>query len=253
MNWLCAAFYQMTMPKTYLNWSSGKDAMMALHKLKRSKESSVDKLVTTINAEAMRVSMHGVHLDLLHLQAKQLGLPLEIIELPSSASMEVYNQVMKECVERLKTEGFTHSAFGDILLEDLKTYREEQLQAVGLKGIFPLWQRDTAELVREGIALGYKAIVVCVNAEVLDRSFCGRVIDEQFLHDLPEGVDPCGENGEFHTFVFDGPLFQNPVDFTVGETIRRDYSPSQTDKDDCFTDTRDWSTKFWFTDLQPKV
>src|SRR5699024_8347338 len=167
------------MHKTYLNWSSGKDAMMALHTLKTAEDVSVEKLVTTINAEAKRVSMHGVHRDLLQLQAKQLGLPLEIIELPSSASMETYNQVMQKSVTRLKSEGFTHSAFGDILLEDLKAYREEQLRTAELSGLFPLWQRDTAKLVREGIALGYKAIVVCVNAEVLDRSFCGRVIDEQ--------------------------------------------------------------------------
>ncbi len=237
--------------KAFLNWSSGKDAMMALHSLHNSPEISIEKLVTTLNADFRRVSMHGVRAELLEQQALCLGLPLHSIQLGHQASLEHYNQCMLKHLKQLKAEGFTHSVFGDILLEDLKKYREEQLQKVAIQAIFPLWKRDTRQLVTELIELGYKARVVCVNAKLLDKSFCGRLIDKQFIDDLPKDVDPCGENGEFHSFVFDGPLFKQPVTFKLGETVARHYSPNESDQKDCYTKTRDWDIDFWFTDLLP--
>lgn len=241
----------MTTTKAYLNWSSGKDAMLALHHINKAGDHSIDKLVTTLNAEHNRISMHGVRRNLLQQQADSLGLPLQIIRLSGKLSLSRYNETMERELGKLKEEGFSNSVFGDILLEDLKAYREKQLDKVGTKAIFPLWQKNTKALIEEFLNLGYKAIVVCVNAKMLDKSFCGREIDSQFLRDLPEDVDPCGENGEFHTFVFDGPLFTKPVEFEIGETVMRDYSPSN--DDDCFSDDQqDWDTKFWFTDLLPK-
>lgn len=235
--------------KTYLNWSSGKDAMLALHKLTADKFFSVEKLVTTLNTDFNRVSMHGLQKSLLETQAKSIGLPLEIIPLDGNISMETYNERMTKVTGNLKKDGFTHAVFGDILLEDLRTYRESQLEEVGIEAVFPLWQEDTTVLMEKLIELGYRAIVVCVNAKVLDKSFCGRVLDQSFLDDLPKNVDPCGENGEFHTFVFDGPLFSKPVKFELGEKVLRDYSPS--DEDDCFTKEQSWDHKFWYQELEP--
>ena len=238
--------------KTYLNWSSGKDAALALYRLQNSKEYTIEKLVTTLNSEVDRVSMHGLRKELLIQQAQSLGIPLQLIELDGTVSMEEYNAVMKKSVSQLVTEGFTHSVFGDIFLEDLKKYREEQLKTVGITAVFPLWKNDTKELILEFIKLGFKAITVCVNAKVLDKSFCGREIDLEFIKSLPLGVDPCGENGEFHTFVYDGPNFKAPVKFEVGEIIERKYSPSKSDKD-CFKDKpQSWDTAFWYCDLIPK-
>lgn len=194
--------------KAYLNWSSGKDAMLALHQLENDRDYSVEKLVTTVNSEHDRISMHGVRKTLLQQQAKSLGLPLEIINLKGDISLSAYNETMETHLKKLKNEGFSTVVFGDILLEDLKAYRENQLKKIGLKAVFPLWKKNTTNLIEIFLDLGYKAIVVCVNAKVLDKSFCGRLIDEKFLSDLPENVDPCGENGEFHTFVFNGPAFQ---------------------------------------------
>ncbi len=140
-----------------------------------------------------------------------------------------------EKLKALKEEGFTGAVFGDIFLEDLKQYRETQLATIGFKAIFPLWKRNTAELMHEFIDLGFKTIVVCTKAEVLDENFVGRVIDKDFLKDIPAHVDPCGENGEFHTFVYDGPIFQKPVEFTIGEKVYREYVAPKDDKDQCFS------------------
>ncbi len=235
------------MPKAYLNWSSGKDAMLALHQLQSSQEVAIEKLVTTVNTDFNRVSMHGLPISLLEKQAKSLQLPLHQIPLSGNVSMQTYNETMQKHVLKLKSEGFTHSVFGDIFLEDLKSYREQQLQEVQIQPIFPLWKKDTLTLVEEFIDSGYKAIVVCTNANKLDESFCGRIIDHDFLNDLPSNVDPCGENGEFHTFVFDGPLFTFPVEFELGEKVLRDYSPS--DEDDCHQEPQSWDYKFWYADL----
>lgn len=241
------------MKKSYLNWSSGKDAAFALFLLQNSKEIKVDKLLTTVNAEVDRISMHGVRNELLQLQAESLQLPLELIELEGDVSMETYNDKMESCVSHLQKQGFTHSIFGDIFLKDLREYREKQLAEVGMKAVFPLWGRPTERIMEDFLQAGFKAITVCVNEKELDRSFCGRIVDEKFLADLPSGVDPCGENGEFHTFVYDGPVFKKPVAFIKGELVQRTYAPSKKEADSCFSDKkRSWDTSFWYCDLLPK-
>ena len=240
------------MNKAFLNWSSGKDAAFALYLLRQESDILVDKLVTSVNSELERISMHGLREELLVRQAEAIGLPLHCISLPGNLSMETYNSVMRNESEKLKAEGYTHSIFGDIFLEDLRSYREKQLAEVGLEAIFPLWKKNTLDLFREFLSLGFKAITVCVNAAVLDRSFCGRILDERFLNELPEGVDPCGENGEFHTFVFDGPGFRKPVGFRKGEIVERGYASSGDEDQDCFSDEeQSWDTRFWYCDLLP--
>lgn len=240
------------MSKAYLNWSSGKDAALALYKIQENKEFSIDKLITTINSEVDRVSMHGLRQELLIEQAESIGIPLQLIELHGNVSMETYNTVINEAVSQLKSENFTHSVFGDILLEDLKKYREDQLEKIGIEAVFPLWKKDTKDLIMEIIDLGFKAVTVCVNAKVLGKEFCGRVVDMDFVNSLPPNVDPCGENGEFHTFVYDGPNFKNPINLEIGDIVERHYSASK-DGDDCFKEEPEsWDTAFWFCDLLPK-
>jgi len=240
------------MYKTYFNWSSGKDSSLALYYIMQQEEYKISTLLTTVNKDYQRVSMHGLRESLLDAQVKSLDFPIHKIKLPADVSMASYNEAMKNNVKHLKDEGNTHCVFGDIFLEDLRLYREDQLNSIGIQGVFPLWKRNTKELLLEFIDLGFKAITVCVNAKYLDESFCGRVLDESFLEDLPENVDPCGENGEFHTFVFDGPIFNKPIDFEIGEKVLRGYTPSD-DDDNCFTDDKDksWDTSFWYCDLIP--
>lgn len=239
------------MKKAYLNWSSGKDAALALYELQKEEKYSVEKLLTTINSETDRISMHGVRTELLIRQAKSLCTELQIISLNGNVSLAAYNSAMTEAVEKLKFENFTHSVFGDIFLKDLREYREKELEKVRIKAVFPLWKRNTAELMEKFIKVGFKAITVCVNSKVLDKSYCGKLIDNDFLASLPEGVDPCGENGEFHTFVFDGPIFAKPVNFRVGEVVEKFYTPSSS-KNDCFKkEEKSWDTAFWYCDLLP--
>ena len=241
------------MNKAYLNWSSGKDSALALYYANSQNEYKVEKLLTTINKDVGRVTMHGVRKELLLEQAEKIGLPIEISELSAETSMEEYNLKMKEATDSLIADGFSHSVFGDIFLEDLKKYREEQLNSAGLKAVFPLWKKNTKELISEFIDLGFKAIVVCTNSKYLEDSFCGRIIDHDFVKELPENVDPCGENGEFHTFVFDGPIFDSPVEFEIGEKVKRSYKPAEKEDDNCFQDDADsWDTEFCFCDLIPK-
>jgi uncharacterized protein (TIGR00290 family) len=152
--------------------------------------------------------------------------------LPEMPSMEDYNREMFGIMQGFKDEGIDYSIFGDIFLEDLKVYREGQLAKVGMQGVFPIWKRDTTDLVKEFIALGFKAVLVCVNEKQLDKSFAGRLIDESFLNDLPTGVDPCGENGEYHSFVFDGPIFKNPIPIKLGEVVYRKYDKGAVDNFD---------------------
>jgi len=238
------------MKKAYLNWSSGKDAAFALYKLQQDSNYSVEKLVTTVNTEFNRISMHGVRTDLLQKQAEHLDLPLHQIKLHGEVSMTDYNEVMKIETNKLLDQDFTHSIFGDIFLEDLKRYREKQLEEIGLQAVFPLWGKKTEKLMEEFIDFGFKAIVVCVNTDKLDKSFCGRIIDQSFLNDLPKNVDPCGENGEFHTFVFDGPIFKKPIQFKIGELVEKSYKPAKESEDNCFTDDqKSWDTSFAYCDL----
>lgn len=240
------------MNKAYFNWSSGKDSTLALYEILKQQEYTITKLVTTLNSDVDRVSMHGLRETLLDLQAESLGLNLEKVFISGNVSMAEYSKILGATTEALAAEGNTHSIFGDIFLEDLKAYREEQLDRVGMKAVFPLWKRNTLELIHSFIDHGFKAITVCVNAKHLDKSFVGRLIDKQFIDDLPEDVDPCGENGEFHTFVYDGPIFKTPIDFSIGEKVLRGYEPSESDDDNCFSDDqKSWDTKFWFCDLIP--
>ncbi|MDR5592017.1 diphthine--ammonia ligase [Christiangramia sp. SM2212] len=241
------------MDKAYLNWSSGKDSALALYYSRLQKEFMIEKLLTTVNIDVDRVTMHGVRNELLLKQAECLGLPLQIVELDAETSMEEYNSKMKSATDSMIQEGFTHSVFGDIFLEDLKAYREQQLDSVGLNAIFPLWKKDTSKLLRDFIDLGFKAIVVCTNSKYLDDSFCGKILDNDFIQNLPEDVDPCGENGEFHTFVFDGPIFNSPLKFEIGEKVRRSYKSASGNDDDCFQDDqKSWDTEFCFCDLMPE-
>ncbi len=209
--------------KTFFNWSTGKDSALALYHLRRDAAYSVERLLTSVNAAHDRVSMHGLRREFMLAQADAIGLPLKTIELPEQSDMPLYENKMSEAVSALKADGFSHSAFGDIFLEDLRRYREEKLAALSLKAVFPLWKRDTRGLMREFLELGFKAVVVCVNSDFLDASFAGRLLDESFLADLPAGVDPCGENGEFHTFCFAGPVFRQAIPFRIGERVLREY------------------------------
>ena len=228
----------------YFNWSGGKDSTLALYKVLQNKSFDIRYLLTTFNEEADRISMHGVRSELLLTQAESLGIPVKPVQLPVSSDMQAYEAVMNTAIHELKSEGIRDCIFGDIFLEDLRTYREQKLQEVAISAHFPLWKRDTRELVHEFIELGFKTIVVCVDSSKLDESFAGKVIDRQFLADLPENVDPCGENGEFHTFVFDGPIFQKPIGFEIGEKVLKTYTSQNSEGE-----TMEYG--FWFQDLIP--
>ncbi|WP_100614828.1 Dph6-related ATP pyrophosphatase [Confluentibacter citreus] len=234
--------------KTYFNWSSGKDSALALYYLLRDNHYAVDELITTVNSHYNRVSMHGLRNELLIAQTNALNIKSSLIELPEMPSMEIYEQKMLETVSRLKNEGFTHSGFGDIFLEDLRTYREEQLAKQNLKAVFPIWKRDTKELINEFLDLGFKTIIVCANSKYFSEDFVGTIIDRNFIDNLPDGVDPCGENGEFHTYCFDGPIFKNPIPFTMGEKVYREYdNPNKEDDSICKND----KYGVWYCDLIP--
>lgn len=219
------------------NWSGGKDSTLALHYILQNPNFDIRYLLTTVNETYNRVSMHGVRESLLIAQTDRIGIPLHQVRLPESPDMKMYEEQMNHHLMLLKAEGITHSIFGDLFLEDLKAYREKKLAEIGMEAIFPLWKRDTTEILNEFISLGYKTIVVAAKEGLED--FCGRIIDETFLIDLPDGIDPCGENGEFHTFVFDGPIFETPIDFTLGEKVFKTY-PSP---------VGDGTTGYWYIDL----
>ncbi|KQT19267.1 ATP-binding protein [Chryseobacterium sp. Leaf404] len=233
-------------PKAIFNWSSGKDSALALYKILKEDQFEVTSLLTSINKEFQRISMHGVPVSLLEKQAESLGLNLIKMEIPKEPSMEEYQKIMSETMNEIKSQGVTHSIFGDIFLEDLKEYREKQLETIGMKAFFPLWKQNTTDLIHEFLDLGFKTIVTCVNETYLDKSFAGRIIDKDFIKDLPVNVDPCGENGEFHTFTFDGPIFKNPIEFEIGETVIKTYPKPKTDESD------GGEYVFWFCDLTEK-
>ena len=239
--------------RSVFNWSGGKDSALCLHHVQQEGKYQVSKLLTTLSGATGRVTMHGVRRELLELQAASIGIPLQQVLLPENASLSAYNEVMDNTMLSLKAEGITHAIFGDINLEDLRQYREEQLAKAGIAAVFPLWGRNTTELVREFIRLGFRAVVVCVNARLLDQSFAGRLLDEAFLNDLPAGIDPAGENGEFHTFVFDGPIFREPIRYSLGEKVLKTYGATTDPDDNCFAkeDTPSYDTGFWFCDLLP--
>lgn len=236
--------------KLFFNWSSGKDSALALHYLLQDARFKVDLLLTTINLPRDRISMHGVRRELLLKQFGSIGIPHEIIDLPENLTMDSYNSIMNKQLEKLQQEKYKYAGFGDILLEDVKAYRENQLEPFGLKAAFPLWKKNTLDVVNEFIEKGFKAIVVSINAGLLDESFCGRLLNEDFIKDLPSNVDPCGENGEYHTFCFDGPVFKNPVSYTIGEKVYKEYdAPKNPDGSD--HSERPNKVGFWFCDLIP--
>jgi len=210
------------MERVVVSWSGGKDSAIALYEILQNHNYRVAALITTVTEEYDRVSMHGVRRILLERQAASLGLPLEKVFIPKNASNEVYESRMAAVLIQYRDAGVTSVVFGDIFLEDLKKYREDNLATLGLRCVFPVWKRDTMGLVRSLTGTGFKAITTCVDTNALGRQFVGRVLDEQFLSELPPTVDACGENGEYHTFVYDGPMFKDHVSFTRGEVVVRE-------------------------------
>ena len=210
------------MKRVALSWSSGKDSAWSLHLLKQDPNIEVVALFTTLNEQFDRVAMHAVRRELLELQAASLGLPLWTIPLPWPCSNDQYEAKMTSFCALAVDKSIQAMAFGDLFLADIRAYREKQLAGTGLEPLFPVWQIPTADLARTMIASGLRAKITCVDPKVLPREFAGRDFDSQFLADLPSSIDPCGENGEFHSFVYDGPGFGQPISVTVGEIVERD-------------------------------
>jgi uncharacterized protein (TIGR00290 family) len=208
--------------KILLSWSSGKDSAWALHLLRRQYPDAVGGLLTTVNEAVDRVAMHAVRRDVLTAQARASGLPLRVVPIPHPCPNEVYEQRMGTAVASAVDEGFTHIAFGDLFLEDVRRYREERLAGTGLEPLFPVWGLPTRPLAEAMIDRGLQARISCVDTRVLDRTFVGRAFDRSLLSDLPPRIDPCGENGEFHTCVLAGPMFDEPIALEVGETVERE-------------------------------
>ena len=203
-------------------WSGGKDSAMALHTLLRLPDVRIVALLTTVTETYDRISMHGVRRELLVQQAQSIGLPLHEVRIPPQCVNPIYEARMEEALRIYYAEGVRTVAFGDIFLQDLRAYRERNLARIGMTALFPIWTRDTRELIHSFQAARFRAIAACIDPKVLDRSFAGRELDDSFFRDLPAGVDPCGENGEFHTFVFDGPIFHNPIPIRSGKIVERD-------------------------------
>lgn len=214
-----------------MSWSGGKDSCVALFEILRAQDYRVAALLTTLTRDYDRISMHGVRRELLESQASSLGLPLHQVFISKDATNDEYETRMGEAFSAYREREVISIVFGDLFLEDIRTYREKFLARHNMRGLFPVWKRDTYSFIKEFIELGFKAVVTCVDSRVLDQSFSGRLIDEAFLSSLPGNVDPCGENGEFHSFVFDGPIFTKAVKFCIGDAVLRDG--------------------FWFRDLLP--
>jgi len=209
-------------PKAWLAWSTGKDSAWALHVMRQRADFEIVALLTTVNRTFERVAMHAVRESLLEMQAAAAGLPLVKVPIPFPCPNTTYELAMAQAMERARSEGVWHVAFGDLFLEDIRAYREKQLASCGMTPIFPVWRRDTRELAEEMLAGGLSAYLTCVDPRKLARSFAGRRFDAQLLADLPSGIDPCGENGEFHTFANEGPMFRQKIAVSVGEIVERD-------------------------------
>jgi uncharacterized protein (TIGR00290 family) len=220
------------MERVILAWSGGKDSTMSLYEIQKGEKYEIVSLLTTITRDYDRVSMHGVRRILIEQQAQSLGLPIEEVFISKDSSNEEYESKMRDDLIKFKNDGILSVVFGDIFLEEVKKYREGNLSKLGMKGIFPIWGRDSAALTRSFISLGFKAVITCLDLRLLDKKFAGRIIDERFLSELPPNIDPAGENGEYHSFVFDGPIFKKRVLYTLGEPVQRD--------------------SFYFRDLLPK-
>lgn len=215
-----------------MSWSGGKDSCIALYEIQKAGEYHVAALLTTLTREYDRISMHGVRRVLLERQAASLRLPLHQVFISKNANNDEYELRIGEAFSAYRQQRIDSIVFGDLFLEDIRSYREQFLARHNMRGLFPVWQRDTTSFIKEFVELGFKAVVTCVDSRMLDQSFAGRIIDEEFISSLPPDVDPCGENGEFHSFVVDGPIFAEPVGFSRGETISRN--------------------SFWFCDLLPQ-
>jgi uncharacterized protein (TIGR00290 family) len=208
--------------RAWMSWSSGKDSTLALQLARQDPDITVTGLLVTVNAEADRVAMHAVRRSLLERQADSLGLPLHIVEIPSPCPNEVYEAQMDQAMSEATRLGVDAVVFGDLFLEDIREYRERALDGTGIRPLFPLWDRPTDALAREMISLGIRAVLTCVDPSKLPPSFVGRAFDDELLDELPAQVDPCGERGEFHTFVWDGPGFTAPIPIQTGEVVSRD-------------------------------
>jgi len=205
-----------------VSWSGGKDSALALYEIQKNDRYEILALLTTVTEDYDRISMHGVRRILLEQQAESMGYSLEKVFISRNASNEEYGSRMLEVLAKYLAAGVSSVVFGDVFLEDVRKYREDNLSKIGMKGIFPIWKRDTSELAQTFMDLGFKAVITCVDSNVLDKRFAGRVYDERFLSELPDTADPCGENGEFHSFVYDGPIFRERILYTTGDVVLRD-------------------------------
>ena len=203
-------------------WSGGKDSAMALHALQQSPDVQIVALLTTITETYDRISMHGVRRELLLRQVESIGIPIHEVRIPPQCVNPIYEQRMEEALRIHYVQGVRSVAFGDIFLEDLRAYRERNLARIGMTAIFPIWKRDTRELIRHFHTHKFRAITACIDPKILPHTFAGRELDDNFFRDLPPQADPCGENGEFHTFAFDGPIFRHAIPFRAGEVVERD-------------------------------
>jgi len=235
-------------------WSGGKDSALALHRMLQDDRYTIVSLLTTVNQRFARVSMHGVRLELARAQARAIGLPLDVVPV-SGSSNEEYERNMSAHLLEHKEHGVSSVAFGDIFLEDLRRWREEKLARIGMRGLFPLWKLDTRKIIGEFIDLDFRSIVCCVSDAYLDETALGRIIDWDFINTLPSGVDPCGENGEFHSFAYAGPIFNDRIDVTVGEKVYRSVEQPNPDSTPtpslCPPSNTRTAKGFWFCDLLP--
>lgn len=208
--------------RAWLSWSSGKDSAWSLEVVRRQGEYEVEALLTTVNSEFQRVAMHAVRESLLRAQAESTGLPLVTVPIPYPCPNATYEEAMAAAMRKARAEGVTHMIFGDLFLEDIRRYREEKLAGTGITPVFPIWGLDTRLLAGEMVEAGLRAQLTCVDPKKLDASFAGRCFDADLLADLPDGVDPCGENGEFHTFAYGGPMFRTHIEVERGAVVERD-------------------------------
>ncbi len=235
------------MKKCIFNWSGGKDSALALYYCLQNPDLEIKYLVTTINDAADRISMHGVRTELLVKQAESIGIPLYQVRLPEMPGMAEYDTVMRKTLKHFKAEGITHAIFGDIFLEDLKNYRDARLAEVGLSGIYPLWKRNTGDLITEFLALGFGTVISC--AEQRLERIAGKEITQELILSLPEDVDVCGENGEFHTFTFKGPIFKQAIAYLTGEKVFKQYMAPKDPDGACVSTDTPMSAGFWYCDL----
>lgn len=232
-----------TPKKAVFNWSGGKDSSLALYKVLQANEYEVVSLLTTVNRDSQRSSMHGIPVSLLQKQANSIGIPLFILDLIPNGIMIDYEEAMSKAVSHFKTQGVTHFIFGDIFLHDVKSYRESKLRPYGIEVVEPLWGKTSAEIMDDFLASGLQTVIVTTNASILNQSYIGRTINASLIQDLPSTIDICGENGEYHTFCYDGGMFKKPIPYLLGEPIYKTYPIKLSDGS-----VKDFS--YWFANLQ---